>query len=71
MLHARTWERVATPYTNLGRTAAISAAADASLLAYPVAPACTVLAVAWVRAVNAAAARSTAAWAPPTAAVVG
>ncbi|BCI85513.1 hypothetical protein NIIDMKKI_07190 [Mycobacterium kansasii] len=70
MLQVRTWERVATPYTNLGRAAAISATAVASLLAYPVAPACTVLAVACVRANNAAAANSTAAWAPRTAAVV-
>ncbi|EUA17879.1 hypothetical protein I545_3461 [Mycobacterium kansasii 662] len=62
---------MATDYTNLACTADISATAVASLLAYPVAPACTVLAVAWVRAVDAAAARSTAAWAPPTATAVG
>lgn len=53
------------------RTAAISAAAAASLLAYSAAAASTALAVACVRAVNAATARPTAAWAPPTAAVVG
>lgn len=55
-------DRVGSNYTSLVcGTAAISAAAAAS----------TALAVACVRAVNAATARPTAAWAPPTAAVVG
>lgn len=52
-------DRVGSNYTSLVcGTAAISAAS-------------TALAVACVRAVNAATARPTAAWAPPTAAVVG
>lgn len=65
-------DRVGGNYTSLVcGTAAISAAAAASLLAYSAAAASTALAVACVRAVNAATARPTAAWAPPTAAVVG
>lgn len=65
-------DRVGSNYTSLVcGTAAISAAAAASLLAYSAAAASTALAVACVRAVNAATARPTAAWAPPTAAVVG